>query len=286
MGQPNDPADWLKAWSEAQARLWSELVPGQQPASGQGLPEPGPAGAEAARKLMEFGEDYLGVTREFWKLLQQAGQGQAPAAGTARLQPELEGLRDRFIEGYSRLLGTAPTGDALSAWQQMAAGAMPAGPWPYAQMPAFGPLRERQTAHQRLIAATVRYQRAVSRFGELMKRVASEAVDRLAREVADPAAVRDPVASLRALHDLWVECGERAYAAAAHGSEFAAVQAELNEALLDLRAEQQKQLEDWARTLDLPTRSELNTINERLQALRRRVRELEEEFERRGGGPG
>ena len=45
------------------------------------------------------------------------------------------------------------------------------------------------------------------------------------------------------MYDLWVDAGEEAYAAAAHGSEFAKAQAELNDALMDLKAEQRAQVE-------------------------------------------
>jgi class III poly(R)-hydroxyalkanoic acid synthase PhaE subunit len=91
---------------------------------------------------------------------------------------------------------------------------------------------------------------------------------------------KEPVGSLRAMYDLWVDAGEEAYAAAAHGPEFAKAQAELNDALMDLKAEQRAQVEDWARALDLPTRTEVNTILKRMNTLKRRVRELEEELER------
>jgi hypothetical protein len=36
-----------------------------------------------------------------------------------------------------------------------------------------------------------------------------------------------PISSLRQLHELWVDCGEAAWAEAAHGDEFAEAQAEL-----------------------------------------------------------
>jgi polyhydroxyalkanoate synthesis regulator phasin len=83
------------------------------------------------------------------------------------------------------------------------------------------------------------------------------------------------VTSLRQLHDLWVECGEQAYAAAAHRDDFAAAQAELLAAAIEWRFEQRELVEAWARALDLPTRSQVELINERLHRLQRRVVELE-----------
>jgi len=56
---------------------------------------------------------------------------------------------------------------------------------------------------------------------------------------------------------------------------------------MELKTEQRAQVEDWARALDLPTRTELNTILKRLNTVRRRVRELEEEIDqlKRAGRP-
>jgi polyhydroxyalkanoate synthesis regulator phasin len=48
---------------------------------------------------------------------------------------------------------------------------------------------------------------------------------------------------------------------------------------MSLKSEQQKQVEDWARALDLPTRTEMNTLLKRVNTLRRRLREVEEELE-------
>ena len=45
-----------------------------------------------------------------------------------------------------------------------------------------------------------------------------------------------PITTLRELHALWIDCGEAAYAAAAHRDEFAEAQAELLAAFVELRA--------------------------------------------------
>jgi hypothetical protein len=44
------------------------------------------------------------------------------------------------------------------------------------------------------------------------------------------------VTTLRELHALWIDCGEAAWAAAAHGEEFAEAQAELLAAHVELAA--------------------------------------------------
>jgi len=294
MSEQNPQAAWLEAWMSTQQDLWQKFLAGQAPAATQ--PTPGPAqfmqffGAslpessqDISRKMLEFGEGYLGVAREFWKVLEtSAPAGGAPDADL--LQRELEKLRTSFTQGFAKLYGAGPLGaDMLSAWQRMAGaaaatpGAAAPGSWP--GLPALGLTRERQEGIERLGRAAWQYQQALGRFGELLARVSGDAVERLTRRISKRATSDAPIGSFRAMYDLWVESGEEAFAAAAHGAEFAKAQADLNDALMELKAEQQKQVEDWARSLDLPTRSEINSLLKRVNTLKRRVRELEEEVE-------
>lgn len=291
MTERDPQSAWLDAWATTQKDFWQRVFGGQAAAApqqppglamftqlfGQGLPD---SSRDLTRKMMEFGEGYLGVAQQFWKLVEAMPAG---APDPARLQRELQALQSGFADSFARLYAGGPFGgDLMTAWQRMgeAAGAGGQGPgWP--GMPAIGPLRERQEAMERLGRATLHYQQALGRFGELLSRVAADAVERLARRVTRRVESQEPIGSLRAMYDLWVDAGEEAYAAAAHGKEFAKAQAELSEALMELKAEQRAQVEEWARALDLPTRTELNTILKRLNTLKRRVRELEEELERR-----
>ena len=295
MSDRDPQSAWLDAWATAQKDLWQRFLGGQAPPAqevpglamfsqffGQGLPD---SSRDLTRKMMEFGEGYLGVAREFWKLAEAT---QAGSADAAHLQRELAALQSSFAEGFSRLYSSGPLGgDLMAAWQKMGAAATGGEAPAIPGMPALGPLRERQEAMERLGRASLKYQQALGRFGELLSRVSGDAVGRLAKRVTRQVQSEQPIGSLRAMYDLWVDAGEEAYAAAAHGPEFAKAQAELNDALRELKAGQRMQVEGWARALDLPTRTELNTILKRLNTLKRRVRELEEELDqvRRAGRP-
>jgi polyhydroxyalkanoate synthesis regulator phasin len=292
MSEQDPQSAWLDAWATTQKELWHRFVSGQ--AAAPSVPEPPglalfnqlfgqslPASSQdVTRKMLEFGEGYLGVAREFWKLVEAAPAG---AGDAGRLQRDLEALQSDFALGFARLYGSGPLGgDLLSAWQKMGAmagaPATQASPWP--GVPALGPARERQEALERLGQAALRYQQALGHFAEVLARISGDAVERLAKRVARRAQSSEPIGSFRAMYDLWVDSGEEAFAAAAHGAEFAKAQGALNHALMELKAEQRKQVEDWAKSLDLPTRTEMNTILKRLNTLRRRVRELEDELER------
>ncbi len=85
-------------------------------------------------------------------------------------------------------------------------------------------------------AAMTRWQAATQRFGLQIAAIASDASQRLTGLLLADDAGLPPVTSLRQLHALWIECGEAAYAVAAHGEEFAEAQAELLGACVELRA--------------------------------------------------
>ncbi len=121
-------------------------------------------------------------------------------AGTA--QPDVAALGQSLVAGYQRLF---------------------APPSPAAASTGSG-------------AAQLRYQRAAARSAELAASIASEAARRFSLALAATGPEAPPITSLRELHTLWIECGESAYGEAAHGEEFAAVQAELIMALVELGA--------------------------------------------------
>jgi len=85
-------------------------------------------------------------------------------------------------------------------------------------------------------AALTRWQAAMQRFGLQVAAIANDAAQRLTGLLLSDDAGLPPVTSLRQLHELWIECGEAAYAAAAHGDEFAEAQAELLGAWVELQA--------------------------------------------------
>ena len=85
-------------------------------------------------------------------------------------------------------------------------------------------------------AAWIRCQQAGERYAREATAIAIDACGRLGESLSTTGSGAPPITSLRELHALWIECGEAAYAAAAHREEFAAAQAELLMALVELRA--------------------------------------------------
>lgn len=164
------------------------------------------AGGDVAQRLREFGQDYADFATSFWG--QFPGNAQPPAAapwqGSAALQAAL-------AEHYRRMISPAMPP------QVTAAGTLPA-----------------------LAAAVARCQRAGQALAAQASAIGADAARRLVAELARTDAAAAPITTLAALHDLWVECGEAAWAAAVHQDDYAAAQAEWLTSLVELQFAQRQ----------------------------------------------
>jgi hypothetical protein len=86
-------------------------------------------------------------------------------------------------------------------------------------------------------AGALRWQRATQAFARLAAGAAADAAARFQAALASTDPTLPKITTLRALHALWIDCGEAAHAAAAHSPAWAQAQAELLNALVQLRAE-------------------------------------------------
>lgn len=152
---------------------------------------------EAIRRLTDYSRDFAGIAEDCCHFFARAG-----AAGG------FEALRAPFIERYRRLF--TPEG-AWSAGATTGAGST---------TPAY-----------------LRWQQASRELGEQAALIAADAFQRLSDALtsSDPEAA--PITSVRALHDLWIECGEAAYAAVARTPAYVRAQSELLAAIVEWRAE-------------------------------------------------
>jgi hypothetical protein len=186
----------------------------------------------------------------------------------------------------------SPAPDWPRQMQQMFAGALAGGGQPFAgfapgsvppwQAPhgmpgvepvaAFGYTREQQLQQQALAAAMVEYLETASRYQSLIQQANAQGAVRMQEKLARRAEAGQPVESLKALYDLWVDAAEDAYAEAALSDEFRAAFGAMSNAQMRLRQLQQQQAEQWCRELGMPTRSEVDSLGRRLQEVRREMR--------------
>lgn len=162
---------------------------------------------DPARHLLEFGQQYAAFAADCWRLA--AGAAAAPAA--AAPPSVLATLQPLFAEHYRRLLA-----------------------------PAMLPEIPGAAAAPAIAAALARCQRAAGTLAAETTAAAADAARRLVEELSRTGADAPPITTLRGLHDLWVECGEAAWAAVVHREAYCDAQAEWLASLVELQSEQRR----------------------------------------------
>ncbi len=143
---------------------------------------------------------------------------------------------------------------------------------PWQESPALGPTREHQERWQRVAAAWQRLQEAQRRVQRLWSDALGEAARTFVSNLSSATAPLTPQ-SIHQFYDAWVDCAEEAYARMAHGEAFATALADAIKAASDWRDQSAASIEPWAKWLDWPTRTEINSLSMRVRALEEKQRE-------------
>lgn len=139
-------------------------------------------------------------------------------------------------------------------------------------VPAFGFLREHQEHYQKMAVALIEYQEQNGRYNTLILKASKRGFELFESKLAAREEPGRQIDSLRALYDLWVDAAEEAYAEVALSQEFREVYGALVNAQMRMRSQFQQEVERIATDLGMPTRSELDSIGQRLQEVRREMR--------------
>jgi Poly(R)-hydroxyalkanoic acid synthase subunit (PHA_synth_III_E) len=174
-----------------------------------------------------------------------------PAAGAGR----------GFADALRTLFGDLPS------WANPGIGSSPLPPAPQWDAPALGPNREHQLRYQRMASAWHRALDAQRVLQNLWADALREAAMAFAAKL-DLAQLATPTPeSLYKIYGQWIDQLEDAYAQMAHSEAYCAALAGAVNAGSDWRCEVHETIEQSAKLLDLPTRSELNALMQRIQQL-------------------
>ena len=105
-----------------------------------------------------------------------------------------------------------------------------------------------------------------------MLKVSEQSFARFQLKLAEREEPGRQIDSARGLYDLWIDAAEEAYAEIALSEEFREVYAAVVDAQMRVRQQVQGEIERFCNELGMPTRSEVDSIGQRLQALRREFR--------------
>jgi class III poly(R)-hydroxyalkanoic acid synthase PhaE subunit len=241
-------------------------------------------GANVTRQWLAQVEQSLGVARSMWELFgKSAALGDVPQR-VAAFNNGLQQLQAQCSQLFAAMPGQQLPGfQPSAAFNPMAmfqglippglfAGGVGAAPW--ASLPSMGPAREYQDMLTRLGQMSTRYFEAQSALQNQWSGVMNKALQDWGTKLTPALHAGQSSASLRELYDQWVDVAEKAYGGAARGDVFAKAQADVTNALSQLRIAQRDFIEEWCKALDLPTRSELNSVHQQLRQLKDSLQKL------------
>jgi polyhydroxyalkanoate synthesis regulator phasin len=204
-----------------------------------------------------------------------SGAAAQPVDWRQQLQQLFGGASQPFAQAFGSIDSTGAEGFARQ-WQSWMQAAQHSGfgdlPGTHGPTPAFGQDREQQMKQQAMAAAVLESLQASARYQALIQRSNAQAMQRLQDKLAERAEPGRQIDSLKALYDLWVDAAEEAYAEIALTDEFREVYGDMVNTQMRVRQMQQQQTEQFCQQLGVPTRSEVSSLGERLQALRREFR--------------
>lgn len=274
-----DPAnDFIRdyqALAQQSWDAWTRQLQQQQPqpvANPFFTPPPAPAsGSDTLERTLAGLKGYFD-----WMQGAAAGGASAqPVDWRQQLQQLFGGTSQPFAQAFGGIDSAGAEGFSrqwqswLQATQHSGFGDLPGAQGP---SPAFGLNREQQMQQQAMSAAVLASLQASARYQTLIQRANQQGMQRLQDKLAQHAEPGRQIDSLKALYDLWVDAAEEAYAEIAMSDEFREVYADMIDTQMRVRQMQQQQTEQMCQQLGVPTRTEVSSLGERLQALRREFR--------------
>jgi polyhydroxyalkanoate synthesis regulator phasin len=219
-----------------------------------------PISPSSAAPLMDSAERFMDAARAF--LSHAATPSSSAGADNARVFSD--SVRDMFADfpqPWNFGFGAHPVNNGAAA--AAASGS-----------PALGAAREQQQRWQRIVETWRRIEDAQRRLQRLWSDTMREAAAAFAVELGKLPTSAATAQDLHKIYDTWIDCAEEAYSRTAHSEAFCDTLAEYANASSQWRNEIQASVEHSAKQLDLPTRSEINTLTLRVQSLEAQLRAM------------
>ena len=146
--------------------------------------------------------------------------------------------------------------------------------------PALGQWREHQQQLQNITQLLIEFQEADQVYKLAFAQMGIRSIEALRQRLSNISSDEDKVSTVREFYDLWVDVNEEIYSEFAMTDEYQVIHGDFVNALMALRKETNALTEKLYKAVNLPTRSELNTINKRLQEQRRENIQLRNEIKK------
>lgn len=289
-------------WSQS-FDFWGKLMSGAAPTESRDWVE----------KMFDVNKGYLHMGEMLWKTLSAMQHPpQTAEAWTEAVQRGIRQMQESFGAGFGGAGGAGKDpwaafatfwGLPMDHWKRVTSacslmpgdmekvlrglGAVHEGPESLLSrmlsMPTLGYTREWQEEVQRWGQLWLEYGTATRDYANnVLAKITARAGELLGSRLADLNREGNTPATLKAFYDLWVDCGELAYAEMATTPEFTSAQARLLNTLMAVKRQEQKMVDETLSALNMPTRRELDTSHQRLHQLRRQVWRLQDTVDESG----
>jgi class III poly(R)-hydroxyalkanoic acid synthase PhaE subunit len=281
-------------WSEP-LQQWSRLMT-------QALPRDS---RDISTRLFDLGKSYLGMGETFWHLMQQA---QNLTGSTTDWQ---EAMKDALAAAGGLGLAKEECADPwsglatfwglpLNNWQRFACSI---SPFPgemekalrpdsavqpsdmtramrqFLSLPPVGYTREWQEQAQEWVQHYMDYARTLQDFMRLLGTVGQRTTELFSERLAAQLKEGESLDGLRAAYNLWIDCGEEAYAEVVATPDFPHLQAQMVNSLMRLKRHEQEMVNEVMTALNMPTRQEMDTSHKRVYELQRQMSALQDTVE-------
>jgi class III poly(R)-hydroxyalkanoic acid synthase PhaE subunit len=309
-----ETAFWNSDWMETQQKYWQawtdmglKAMGGKAPATSpwegaldhwwQALaPAASKESKEFIDKLLDQGKMFLRMTDDFHRNL---GQGAGMEDWSALVQKTFGDPLGAFQAG------TGNDGEALHRvmafwelpfdnWQRMVSSLslLPGDAlrnMPHDQVkdslhrflsaPGLGYAREEQGQYQDLVRRGIHYQNAMQDYMKFFSGLGVKSAERMRERLEKLSTEDKAIDSARGLYDLWVGCCEDVYAEQVMTPEYALLHGKLVNALMALKHRLTTMVDETLGALNMPTRAELRTLQDRLQETRRENKLLRQDLD-------
>ena len=142
------------------------------------------------------------------------------------------------------------------------------------EIPLFGASREKNAQLLRLVDAVVDLRKTSLTFHKAFAAALAKAVEATVDELGKVAAKGDKITAVRQLMSLWYRTADKSLLVTFNTQEFLDTQGAFTLAQQQFKLAQRAVVEDLFRSLDMPTRSELDETYQVIHDLKREVRAL------------
>jgi class III poly(R)-hydroxyalkanoic acid synthase PhaE subunit len=311
----SDQGFWNNDWMEVQRSYWENMTEFSRKALGLQAPPKSPwesamdhwweAVSPAApdmasgfmEKMMDQGKTFFHMAEQFNQRLQVNG---ARSDWSDIFNKTFSSLQAAFTQG-----GGGKGDDALH--KMMAFWEMPSDNWqrmvsslsltpgdtlrnmphdPKAQFerflsaPGLGYSREEEGQQKETMLKMMEYQQALQEYMQFFSNIGVLSVDRMRTEIEGLAQKGAKIESARALYDTWVGACEAVYSEQVMTPEYASIHGRLVNSLMAVKQRMSVMVEEYLGTFNVPTRTELRTLQMRMQEDRRAIKALRAEVSR------